>query len=58
MTAAEMSAGPTAALLERLPQVVELLSSMSSILDLLSQTAQTSLDAQERQVLPSVACCF
>ncbi|KAM8914169.1 zinc finger and BTB domain-containing protein 40 isoform 2-T2 [Spinachia spinachia] len=54
-TAAEASDGPATGFLEHSAQLVELLSSMPSILELLSQAAQTSVDQQERPV--SSRCC-
>lgn len=46
----KVSNGPATSLLEHSSQLVELLSNMSSVLELLSQAAQSSLDEQERQV--------
>lgn len=48
--AAEVSDGPKTGIVERFSQLVELLTSVSSVLELLSQAAQSSLDEQERQV--------
>ncbi len=50
LTAVEATNGAAAGLLEHFSQLVELLTSMSSVLELLSQAAQSSLDEQERQV--------
>lgn len=47
---AEASNGPATGFLEHSSQFVELLSNMSSVLELLSQAAEGSLDEQERQV--------
>ncbi|XP_038551698.1 zinc finger and BTB domain-containing protein 40 isoform X1 [Micropterus salmoides] len=52
-TAAKVSNGPAIGL--HSSQLVELLSNMSSVLELLSQAAQSSLDEQERQVV--CQCC-
>ncbi|TNN88220.1 Zinc finger and BTB domain-containing protein 40 [Liparis tanakae] len=49
---AEASSGPATGFLEHSSQFVELLSNMSSVLELLSQAAEGSLDEQERQVEP------
>lgn len=49
-TADKVSNGPETGLLEHSSQLVELLSNMPSVLELLSQSAQSSLDEQERQV--------
>ena len=49
-TAAEVLNGPGTGFLERSSQLVELLANMSSVLELLSQAAQTCLDEPERQV--------
>lgn len=49
-TAANVSSEPAAGFLEHFSQSVALLSSMSSVLELLSQAAESSLDEQERQV--------
>ncbi|XP_070759034.1 zinc finger and BTB domain-containing protein 40 [Enoplosus armatus] len=54
-TTAEVPAGPVGSLLERSSQLVELLANASSVLELLSQAAQSSLDEQERQVV--CRCC-
>ncbi|KAL6111271.1 zbtb40 [Pungitius sinensis] len=54
-TAAEASDGPATGFLEHSSQLVELLSSMPSALELLSQAAQTNVDEQERQVVSQ--CC-
>ncbi|XP_053291469.1 zinc finger and BTB domain-containing protein 40 [Pleuronectes platessa] len=48
----ESATGP---LLEHFSQTVELFTNMSSVLELLSQAAQSSLDEQERQVV--CQCC-
>lgn len=53
-TAAKESTRPAAGVLEHSSQLVELLSSMSSVLELLSQAAQSSLEEQERQVEQAV----
>ncbi|KAM4741549.1 zinc finger and BTB domain-containing protein 40 isoform 2-T3 [Anableps anableps] len=47
----ELSEGPATLLLHHSSQVVELLSNIPSILELLSQAAQSSLDEQDRQVV-------
>ncbi|XP_056293708.1 zinc finger and BTB domain-containing protein 40 isoform X2 [Pseudoliparis swirei] len=52
---AEASNGPATGFLEHSSQFVELLSNMSSVLELLSQAAEGSLDEQERQVVAQ--CC-
>lgn len=49
-TAVNVSSEPAAGFLEHFSQSVALLSSMSSVLELLSQAAESSLDEQERQV--------
>ncbi|XP_074505126.1 zinc finger and BTB domain-containing protein 40 isoform X1 [Sebastes fasciatus] len=54
-TATEVSNGPAASFLDHSSQLVELLTNMSSVLELLSQAAQTSLDEQEREVV--CQCC-
>ncbi|TKS70559.1 Zinc finger and BTB domain-containing protein 40 [Collichthys lucidus] len=54
-TAATFSSGPASGFLEHFSQYVELLSSVSSVLELLSQAAHSSLDEQERQVV--CQCC-
>ncbi|XP_044068624.1 zinc finger and BTB domain-containing protein 40 isoform X2 [Siniperca chuatsi] len=54
-TAAKVSNGPATGLLEHSSQLVELLINMSSVLELLSQAAHSSLDEQERQVV--CQCC-
>ncbi|XP_029288483.1 zinc finger and BTB domain-containing protein 40 isoform X2 [Cottoperca gobio] len=54
-TAAKESNGPAAGFLEHSSQLVELLSNMSSVLELLSQAAQGSLNEQQRQVV--CECC-
>lgn len=48
--AAKVSSESAIGLLEHSSQLVELLTNMSSVLKLLSQAAQSSLDEQERQV--------
>lgn len=48
-TAAKVSSGPAGVLLEHSSQLVELLSNVPSVVELLSQAAQ-SLQEQERQV--------
>ncbi|XP_034724150.1 zinc finger and BTB domain-containing protein 40 isoform X3 [Etheostoma cragini] len=53
--AATVSIGPAAAFLERFSQLVELLANMSSIVELLSQAAQGSMEEQGRQVV--CECC-
>uniref|UniRef100_A0A3P8UF24 Zinc finger and BTB domain containing 40 n=1 Tax=Amphiprion percula TaxID=161767 RepID=A0A3P8UF24_AMPPE len=53
MQAAEVSGEP--ALLKRSSQLVELLTTMSSVVELLSQAAQCSLDEQDREVV--LQCC-
>ncbi|XP_023181343.1 zinc finger and BTB domain-containing protein 40 [Xiphophorus maculatus] len=50
-SATKVPEGPAALLLQHSSQVVELLSSMPSVLELLSQAAQSSLDEQSRQVV-------
>ncbi|MEQ2226110.1 hypothetical protein ILYODFUR_024258 [Ilyodon furcidens] len=47
----ELSGGPATQLLQHSSQVVELLGNMPSVLELLSQAAQSSLDEQDRQVV-------
>ncbi|KAM8757821.1 zinc finger and BTB domain-containing protein 40 isoform 2-T4 [Acanthopagrus schlegelii] len=54
-TVANVSSEPAAGFLEHFSQSVALLSSMSSVLELLSQAAESSLDEQERQVV--CHCC-
>ncbi|XP_070707799.1 zinc finger and BTB domain-containing protein 40 [Pempheris klunzingeri] len=54
-TTGSVSSGPATGFLEHSSQLVELLTSMSSVLELLSQAAQSSLDEQERQVV--CQCC-
>lgn len=49
-TAAMVSNGSAAGLLKHFSQNLELLSSMPSVLELLSQAAQSSLEEQEREV--------
>ena len=49
-TAAQQSNGPAAGVLEHSSELVELLSNMPSVLELLSQAAQGGLAEQERQV--------
>ncbi|XP_067444601.1 zinc finger and BTB domain-containing protein 40 [Thunnus thynnus] len=49
-TAAEVSNGPACGLLGHSSQLIELLTNMPSVLELLSQAAHSSLDEQERQV--------
>lgn len=51
-TAADLSDGPEAGTVQRLSQLVEPLTSVSSVVELLSQAAQTSLHERERQVEP------
>ncbi|XP_040015093.1 zinc finger and BTB domain-containing protein 40 isoform X2 [Xiphias gladius] len=53
--AAKVSSESAIGLLEHSSQLVELLTNMSSVLKLLSQAAQSSLDEQERQVV--CQCC-
>lgn len=48
-TASKISNGPATDLLQHSSQLAEL-TNMSSVLDLLSQAAQSSLDEKERQV--------
>ncbi|KAM3622229.1 uncharacterized protein V6R79_022168 [Siganus canaliculatus] len=55
MTTVKESSGPSTGLLKHSSQLVELLTSMSSVLELLSQAAQNSVDTQEKQVL--LQCC-
>ncbi|KAM7402792.1 hypothetical protein PAMP_018003 [Pampus punctatissimus] len=54
-TAAEVSSGTACGLLEHSSQLVELLTNMPSVLELLSQAAHSSLNEQERQVVCD--CC-
>ncbi|XP_042262106.1 zinc finger and BTB domain-containing protein 40 [Thunnus maccoyii] len=54
-TAAEVSNGPACGLLEHSSQLIELLTNMPSVLELLSHAAHSSLDEQERQVV--CECC-
>ncbi|XP_035517546.1 zinc finger and BTB domain-containing protein 40 [Morone saxatilis] len=54
-TAATVSNGSAAGLLKHFSQNMELLSSMPSVLELLSQAAQSSLEEQERRVV--CQCC-
>ncbi|XP_054472521.1 zinc finger and BTB domain-containing protein 40 isoform X2 [Anoplopoma fimbria] len=54
-TAAKASNGSATGILEHSSELVELLSEVSSVLELLSQAAQRSLDEQERQVV--CQCC-
>ncbi|XP_023280417.1 zinc finger and BTB domain-containing protein 40 [Seriola lalandi dorsalis] len=54
-TGDKVSSESASGLLEHSLQLVELLSSMSSVLELLSQAAQSSLEEQERQVV--CKCC-
>ncbi|KAM7006381.1 LOW QUALITY PROTEIN: zinc finger and BTB domain-containing protein 40 [Tautogolabrus adspersus] len=54
-TEATISKRPAFSFLDRSCQLVELLTSMSSVLELLSQAAQSSLQDQERQVV--CECC-
>ncbi|XP_062271983.1 zinc finger and BTB domain-containing protein 40 [Scomber scombrus] len=54
-TAAKVSNGPACGLLEHSSQLIELLSDMPSVVELLSQAAQSSLDEQERQLV--CECC-
>lgn len=49
-TPASMSSMPPTGLLKHSFQLVELLTNMPSVLELLSQAAQSSLDEQQRQV--------
>ncbi|MEQ2166209.1 hypothetical protein GOODEAATRI_025581 [Goodea atripinnis] len=49
--------GPASQLLQHSSQVVELLGNMPSVLELLSQAAQSSLDEQDRQPTRSDATC-
>lgn len=54
-TAAQQSNGPAAGVLEHSSELVELLSNMPSVLELLSQAAQGGLAEQERQLV--CECC-
>ncbi|XP_041803755.1 zinc finger and BTB domain-containing protein 40 [Chelmon rostratus] len=54
-TAAKMSSRPETGFLGCSSQLVELLTSMSSVLELLRQAAESSLDERERQVV--CQCC-
>ncbi|XP_063766346.1 zinc finger and BTB domain-containing protein 40 isoform X2 [Eleginops maclovinus] len=54
-TAAQQSCGPAAGVLEHSSELVELLSNMPSVLELLSQAAQGGLAEQERQLV--CECC-
>lgn len=47
---ASVSSDSAAGLLEHSAQLVEILTNVSSVLELLSRAAQTSLDEQQRQV--------
>lgn len=49
-TAAKVSNGPACGLLEHSSQLIELLSDLPSVVELLSQAAQSILDEQEKQV--------
>lgn len=50
LTAAKVSKEPGSGFLDHSPQLVELLTNMSSVLELLSEAALSSLEEQERQV--------
>nr|XP_046237521.1 zinc finger and BTB domain-containing protein 40 [Scatophagus argus] len=55
MTAAQVSNEPAPGIQEHFSQLVELLTSMPSVVELLSQAAQSSLDEHEKQVV--CQCC-
>ncbi|XP_015258745.1 PREDICTED: zinc finger and BTB domain-containing protein 40 [Cyprinodon variegatus] len=57
-SASEESGGAAAQLLQSSSQLVELLSSTPSVLELLRQAAQSGLDERDRQVAQAVSECY